>query len=101
MRNGLCYIAVAGHMSDPVFRTSTRAGKRFTLTWRGKNIHFGSTGGQAFVDHKDIGKSRLDREAQGAQCRPEVGRPNDGWILGEARALGRFARPADGVRGGG
>lgn len=42
-----------------LIQKSTRAGKRFMATFsNGKVVHFGSAGGQTYIDHGDKAKQR-------------------------------------------
>ena len=46
-------------MAGPMLKKTTRAGKRFMVTFNGKTVHFGSASGQSYIDHGDR-KSRAD-----------------------------------------
>ena len=37
-------------------KTSTRQGKRYMVLYGGKLIHFGSSTGSTYIDHKDVKK---------------------------------------------
>jgi hypothetical protein len=55
------------------FGQSNMKGKRFYVRYMGKKIHFGSKGGQTFIDHRDE-KKRKNWRARHSKIRDKQGR---------------------------
>jgi hypothetical protein len=78
-----------------IIKPSTRAGKRFMVTFaNGKTVHFGAAGGRTYIDHGDEKKKNAYIARHGASKREDWSNPYSAgaisrWLLwGKYKTLG-------------